>query len=267
MESQNNHLFHKEVLNIYSTISEAKSEIRRRRNDVNLVERINAMIGLFPIDGMQDKAYSCLSRPVITPNYELKTFLSHSEILDLPRLFLEYPGRMVSRNDEKYHAMIMYYFNGTGRNHGHKVSKIKIADISKFEGKPLNDVKTLWNEPLLDFHHDLLYRAHPEIDPKSILDFTSWFNGARSCPVELYYYKYLLLFICNGILFDNFLFGHGEENPFIESKFLPSFKKVLSDTGLKPLIVPLLPLSNERLGHWLYYPENLKDFVKGKIPV
>jgi hypothetical protein len=120
-------------------------------------------------------------------------------------------------------------------------------------------MKTLWGEEFIHFHHNLVNNTVSAAKNK-MFDFSKWFE--RNTKSSKYYYiKYLALFLFHGILFENFLTNE-EEIEFTEKKVLPSFNKIEQMFGLKPLIVPLTPISDENNLYWWCYPEHTKKFMR-----
>lgn len=258
-ETVSEKFFHEATSKVYTPISLAHAELMRRRKDKVLMKKVADFIGTFPIaDTSYPRAF--LSRPVTTPNFEMRTFLTQAEMIGLDPVSLEYPGKLVAKNADKYHACNMYFRKPGSKLHSHQVSKIKVADISKFEGKPMATTPTIFNETLPDFHRRLFLAEFPLLKD-SIIDYTVWFNKNRHAT-EHYYLYHLALFICNGILFDNFFFNDIAERDFIIQKILPSFDKVTEMFGVQPLIVPILPLDSERSHEWLYYPETTRESIR-----
>lgn len=260
------HFFHKSTDEIYTPIREAMIELSRRRNDPILQEKIKEFFGKNSFHPLADNPKAVLSRPVATPNFELSNFILQAEMVGLDPLIVEYPGKLTAKNKDKYHLCMMYTRNGRSKNGIHIVKKTKIVDISVHEGDEIKDTKTISHgASLIDFHHKLLNHEYPHL-MDSVVDFTEWFSSTRNTP-DSYYLYYLSLFITNGILFENFFFNDAEEDKFIYEKLMPSFKKVEELFGCKPLIVPLLPLENERSHSWLYYPESIEKTARDLIGV
>jgi hypothetical protein len=69
-----------------------------------------------------------------------------------------------------------------------------------------------------------------------------------------------MLFICHGVLFENFV-TNVEEQRFAEEVVYPAFKEVEQLFGLKPLIVPLLPPHNASDKYWFCYSEEVEKEV------
>lgn len=78
-----------------------------------------------------------------------------------------------------------------------------------------------------------------------------------------FYTYYLSLFICHGILFENFSI-RGDEEKLTSDVVIPAVKELERIFGVKPLIVPLLPIEDENDPYWSYYPEILKNKIKIK---
>ncbi|MEK6673092.1 MAG: hypothetical protein AABY42_06395 [Nitrospirota bacterium] len=89
---------------------------------------------------------------------------------------------------------------------------------------------------------------------------TSEVNMAHGKKAKEYYKYFLSLFICHGILFENFITNEEEER-FSKSVVFPAFRQVVADFGLKPLIVPLVPHSQASDIYWRCYPAALEGEV------
>ena len=97
-----------------------------------------------------------------------------------------------------------------------------------------------------------------------ILIFTKHLDGLKimdQCAIN-YYTNFILLFICHGILFENFLFC-GDEGEFTKNILLPAFNKAHDLAGIKPLIVPIPPMDSEIEEdiHWHSYSEKIKSLI------
>jgi hypothetical protein len=75
-----------------------------------------------------------------------------------------------------------------------------------------------------------------------------------------YYEYYLALFICHGVLFENYPLS-GEYAEYTRDVFLPSYKKVSKFFGLKPVIVRMVPTEAEDDIHWRHYPKIVYDKI------
>ena len=118
---------------------------------------------------------------------------------------------------------------------------------------------------LPEFHHALLCRAFPGFE-RHLRDYSRWFCAVRQN--ENSYLHYLALFVCDGILFENFIATDPEERRFACERMLPSFAKALETFGVKPLIVPLLPPDTEDDEYWRSHSGALhpiaRNLLRGK---
>lgn len=135
------------------------------------------------------------------------------------------------------------------------ITSIKVMDFRRLQMTRFADVRTLWGERLADFHHGLLSQSVSEIGR---YDISPWYESHGEKAKEYYPY-YLALFICHGILFENFI-TNGEDR-FTKSVVFPAFKQVVDHFGIKPLIVPLVPHETASDIYWRCYPAELEEEV------
>lgn len=241
---------------IYTPAAEAIEELKRRQSDLTLATLPDA-------PAILGKGNAMMVRHLITPNYELRRFVSIADGLELKPVFLEYSeDKFTSNNDLKYHLAMMYFYAGQDRNGGPRVETINVIDFNTSNGKRFCDVQTLWGEALPTFHHQLFTRSFPQY-ADAVVDISDWFkaNGGSSSS----YYEALLTFaVRRCILFDNFSLS-GLEYEFTKNIFLPAFVAVCEKWNLKPLIVALEPTEIEGDRFWSYYPFTDKQFVMDKM--
>jgi len=247
----------------YTPLSAAKEEIEKRWHDQNLKSRVESFLGDSLLDQFKNRPRAIFSRSITTPNFELERFLELVAIIKLEPLFLEYPSKFVAKNFEKYHLCRLKF--KAEENFKNNNCALKIVNFNKTEGHSLNQIETNNNKNLVNFHHQLLNLKYPQL-AKETFDFTDWFNGTRY-KTKYYYLYFLALFVCHGVLFDNFLWDDRQEAEFVGSKITPSFCKIKELFGVTPLIVPLLPLESEKNEEWHwyngdYYDEFLKEYEK-----
>jgi len=244
------------VEDIYTPLSEAKEEIWRRWNDKELRKKVEDFLGGDIPDIFKDGPCAVLSRDIITPNNEFRFFMDVVDHLELPVKFFEYSkSKFVAKNINKYHLCYPHHHVGVGKKGGVIISKEKIVDFNAMEGKPLNNVVTCNNKNLVDFHHEMLFKKYPHIKEEDIFDLFDWFNRHREVE-GCCYLHYLALFICFGVLFENFIFSNGEKE-FTEQKIIPSLLRLSEIFGVKPLIVPATPLKHENNLFWWYYIDKI----------
>lgn len=249
---------------IYTSLKDIQGEIERRQNDTALQERLDVFWGdrkpAF-VTGGEPKLV--LSKSLITPNLEFRYFLDIAEDIGLERSLWEYTvGKFVGKNQEKRHLGKLHFFHGRGKKNGKKIDHLNVVNFNTEEGKQMRDVMTLNGQTLVDFHHDLLSKRSPAENLKPI-DVSEWFDETKK--LDLYYVYYLSLFIRDHILFENFLPDDEEESKFTVEKFFPSFEKVTEIFGIKPLIVPLLPIEHEKSSTWFSYDEETQENVKNML--
>ncbi len=246
--------------NFYTTLEDAKVEIWKRWNNKDLKRKVeehlnNAEILKFFETG--PKAVLC--RDIITSDLECLNFIDLAKKIELDTLFLEYPeDKFVNKNSDKYYLCKLSFFEGKNKNGENITSTSRIVDFNLSEGKKFCDINTIWGENLIKFHHRLLENFLPR-SSKKIVDITKWFNNTRY-ESEYYYLYFLALFLCHGVLFENFL-TNKEELEFTEKKVLPSFYKLQEMFGVKPLIVPVVPIEEETNHYWWCFSKEVEDII------
>ncbi len=250
------------IVSTYTPFSEIPAEMERRRNDPVLMAKVEELFKEVGLPCALPTPRAFFSPSIATPNLETQYFLDLARDLSLPPCFLECPGAFVTVNKNKYHAGMLYFY--TDKEKRAITSGQKLVDFDLYQGEQIMDVKTVTGDSLLDFHHELLYMYNPSLRG-SIINFNDWFIKVRD--LDLYYFYYLALFVCHGVLFENFLQDDSHETPFILNKVLPSFNRVCEVLGVRPLICPLLPFEHENDIDWLAYPEVVKNMVEEKLHI
>lgn len=247
--------------NFYTPLAEAKKEIQKRWKDKALRKNVEDFLGSDMPEFFGRDPKAVIVRYVISPDLELHHFFDLVKETDLKPACVEFSDdKFVAGNSDKYHLCKLFFHNGNGKNGGHKISTKSIVDFNKFEGTKFKKMKTLWKEDLVDFHHHIAYGALPNTK-NNIYDFSDWFKKGIEKSKQYYYAHYLSLFLCHGILFENFL-TNGEELDFTQKKVIPSFNMIEKKFGIKPLIVPLTPVKEENDLYWWCYPERIKEFMR-----
>lgn len=245
----------KKLDDIYTPLEEAKEEIWKRWNDKELKEKVEESLkGDIP-EILQKSPRAILSRHLMSPNFELLHFLDLAKDLELEPIGLEYiQDKFVSVNEDKYYLAKLVFYEGIGKKGGRKLSFLKVIDIDLFDGKKFSGIKTLDGRNFIDFHHNLV---QPYLGMPDILDMSDYYK--RNGGLASIYYKYILsLYICYGVLVENFLLNDKYED-LTKNTLLPVFEKVKNYFGVKPLIVRLTPLENEEDLYWRYYPKPIQD--------
>lgn len=249
------------IEDIYTPLSVAKEEVWKRWNDKELRKKVDDFLnGDVPEFFLKDP-FSVIVRHLASPNYESLYFADLAKQSGLDVKFFEFPDdKFIAKNRDKYNLCRMSFFNGLGKNFYEIIDVKKIVNIQDCEGKRFCDIKTLWDENLVDFHHRSLFELLPDADGK-VFDISPWFRRKGSKPKDFYLY-YLALFVCYGILFENFSAKEEmAENNFNKEIVFPAINKLIDIFGVKPLIVPAIPVESESHSHWWHYPSEIKKII------
>ena len=238
---------------LYTPLGNAAAELHRRRGDETLRARVAEFHRSLPPAFLPPYPCAVLSRQITSPNREFELFLSIVKETGLPPLCIEQSQDIFcSRNRYKYRWCRPFFEVRPNQPRG-----IHLMKDSRLDGRKLADIRIANGMTLTGFHHALLDLSFPNFH-ENIRDYSEWYFAA--CHDEFFYLRYLALFICDGILFENFIFDDPEEHRFTEERVLPSFAKAFEIFGVKPLIVSLVPSENEAKERWhhhaghLYYP-------------
>lgn len=239
---------------IYTPLEEAKEEIWRRWNDKVLRGKVENFFGGDIPEFLVNNPKAYLARHVASPNFSFLRFVNLSKQAGLNWVCPEYlQDKFVSKNQDKYFLGKLFFYHGTGKHGGVKTEIRRIIDFNSMEGKSFGSIMTLTGDAFHNFHHSMLKNMGIEYQGH-IPDFSFWLEKMGGTPEKFYPYL-LALFIRNAVLFDNFL-CKGPETDFIRRIFIPSFAKVEEVFGIKPLIVNLVPRTEEHSVLWFYYPES-----------
>jgi uncharacterized protein len=248
------------INDIYTPLSVAKEEIWRRWNDKELTKKLNKFFKNDKSSFVKGSPKAFLVRNVTSPNKEFFRFLDIASGLELEENFLEFTkDKFTANNDLKYHLGKCFFFSGLGKNGGNKLSTMRIINFNTAEGKSFDKIDTIFGNNLVDFHHFLIEECLPNFKSK-IIDISEWLSKKGSISSS-FYSNYLAFFIRNGVLFENFLMD-GTEAELTKNVVIPAIKKLENMFGVRPLIVPLLPLEDASDPYWCYYPADLEKKVK-----
>lgn len=250
---------------VYTPLSEALRLLEERQKDPVLVAKINELLkGDIPEVLIPSGRYAVQFRQIATPNNETKHFIKISQDNNLKPIFFEYlKDKFTSNNEFKHSLGRIHIQSPVDKNNNYPLEKISIVDFNKYNGKKLEEVTTLWNESLVDFHRKFFIEHDIKLEDLTFYDASKWFknNGEKA---EDYYVNFLLLFICNGILFENFLMSKDSEGDFSEKIILPALEKIINLIGIKPLIVPLEPIDIENDKYWISHHLKIKKIIPKK---
>lgn len=251
-------LFNKAV---YTHLSDALRLLEERRNDPELVEKVLSLLKNDIPNSLLRKKCAIHFRQIATPNEEGRRFVSLALESNLQPVFFEYYNDKFTSNNEFKHSLGQLRIHGGVNKRGEYPSeKNTIVDFNKHNGKKLKEVSTLWDEPLVDFHRRLFGVYGVEESRLDFFDASTWFETHGKNASE-YYTDFFLLFTCFGVLFENFLLD-GTEGEFSKNVVLPAIANVYELTGLKPLIVPILPIDTEKDEHSISYDVIIKSIIR-----
>lgn len=250
---------------VYTPLEQAIDSLKEREANEELREKVKSILPNGIPEILEGKKSAILFRHLATPNYEIRRFVSIIDVIDhLDPVFWEYHSDKFTSNNECKHALGKMSFHfGRGKKGGQIINRVNVIDFNTYNGKKISDVKTVWGESLIDFHHNLFTNTYPKIDHSAFFDASEWFSKSGGNAKE--YYKYFLtLFLQNGILFENFMLDE-KEMSFTKEVFLTAFIEVYKQTGFKPLIVALSPTDIEGDHFWMCHPGESEEHIKNKI--
>lgn len=253
-----------DISGIYSSLRTAADEIKRRWSDDNTARKIEMFLGGDIPEFLKSEPHIILFRHIATPDAETSRLLELSREAGLPPLILEYTGdKFVAFNADKYRLLYPSFRTGIFSQGKERFYKLKIADLHSAQGKPLNGIRTRWGVNVVDFHHEILFRMYPELRGK-VFDITEWLarNGGLA---RLYYKKFIALLIRHCVLAEDYM-DTGNEEKFMEEKFMPALGQVQRDIGLKPLVVKLAPAdAAELVAPWWHHGLDAMNIAKSYI--
>ncbi len=245
---------------IYTSKEEAIIELKKRWENDGLKQKAIAFIGReFLPNYFFDKPHAISIEDVATPNLSTLSFRDAAKEMGLDPLHFEYlEDIFVTRNIDKSSLARMTFYHGLNSNNEMITTHKKVIDLSgKEEKKPFKEISTLWGENFVDFHHRLFFKHFPEA---KVFDGSKWYKNKGTKAKEYYIFVFALS-ICHGVLFETF-FDNGYEEGFTKEVAAPAFQFVTEYFGVKPLVVPIIPLKSipgsiaEK--YWWCYPEYIK---------
>jgi len=248
---------------VYTPLSEALRLLEERQKDPILVTKIKKLLkGDIP-EVLINKKCAIFARQIATPNFDTQSFVKIARENQLEVILFEYPDdKFCSKNIFKHSLGQIRIHGGLNSKGEDVVEKVNIIDLVKYDGKKIKDILTIWNEPLVDFHKKLF--EHYKLSNDLVFyDISNWYKKNGNCASE-YYMNFLLLFVTNGILFENFLTSKNSEGDFTKKILLPSIEKIINLTGIRPLIVPTEPLETESDEYWISHPSQIRKIIPKK---
>ena len=247
---------------VYTPLPEAIRILEERRKDPILVAKVEKLLNGHVPEIFKKTKCAIMARQLATPNHENRRFITLAEESNLQPIFFEYFGDKFTSNNKYKHSLGQLHIqNGINKNGESIVENVTIVDFNKYNGKKLEEVKTIWGESLIDFHKKLfsLYNVNSE---GLFFNENDWYEKNINEKPEDFYLKFFLLNTCFGIIFENFLTLKNSEGDFTKNIVLPTIEKVMNLVGVKPLIVTVEATNLELDDFWYYHLPIIKKFIK-----
>lgn len=242
--------------NICISLDEAREEIKKRWNDVELKSRIGDELGNKFMEQFKNIPRSVVFRQICPADNGFEFFYYSAKYMNTEPLVIEYLDDIfVHFNEEK---------KGLGRLRvkleDGTPAMVDIMNFHENEKKKLGDCVLKTGEKLVDFHHNLFKILNHDIE---IADNSKWFHDIGKASE--YYYYFLLHFIAHGILFENLTEGDEGQRGFADDIMMPFILRIKEKFGLYPLIVRSYPDgqdSKEDFFWWCYPPLQNRYIIK-----
>jgi hypothetical protein len=242
-------------MEIYTTLEEAGEEIRRRWQDMALRQRVSEYLGGDIPKVLISDPRAVLFRNIVITDTEFQRFHELSDKVSLEPLGLEFlEDRFCTRNADKLRLGRIDIFEKMNRKNEPIIRCERIIDFRGNDNKKLTDVETIWGQKLVDLYHGLLQADSRRTET---FDMSAWIERNGRIAAK-YYEKFFALFICHGVLIENFI-ASGEETGFINEVVHPAFSGVCRVFGIKPLVCRLFADEEiARCDQW-YFPAEIKE--------
>jgi hypothetical protein len=242
---------------VYFELDEAIKILEERKKDKKLHNKIKEYFGDDLLEfGVENKNFACISKYITTPNNETKYFLNKVFKNKLHPVFLEYSGKFVAKNKDKYYLTKLYFCEGENKNSEEIYTSNTVVNFNEEEGNKICDVKTSDGRYLIDVHRNAMGNLLSDHKHRLIL-IEDWFDKMQK-KYEYAYVPFLSIFLKDAILFENYLPEDKEECKFLEKRFKPAFDIIKEQFGVRPLIVPIVPQKEEMDRKWYAYDSNFK---------
>jgi hypothetical protein len=256
----------KYITAMITPLSEAVEELERRRKDPVLIQKIESFLKGHIPSYAKDGPVLCLARHLATPNFETLRFTHLLESLPYRVIISkDTHDRFVTVNPMKRALGKMPIHLGYVRKNNKYVERfqyVSVVDINAVNGKQIKDIRTLWGQPLSEFHDELC--KHFFHDKVEIVDDAAWVTEHHRGNLLEHYKKFLVLFLAHGILFEDYLPDDAAEQEFVKKILRPAFVFVEKHFGVRPLVASLNPTLVESDLFWISYPKSVLDIIKNK---
>lgn len=257
-------VLNKFVEEVYTSIDEASDIIKARWLDSDLRKRVESKLKGGVPEMLNDGPSGAIWRQVGTPDGEFVRFLELNKRAGLKPVCLEFlHDKYTGRNFTKYALTNFAIFNGLNKNSQNMIVRRKIINFDNVEGKQLLDMKTLWGEGLVDFHHFFLQEIFP-IMKNRVIDISEWARKQGETPKE-YYPAVLSLALCHFVFFEDIDLIKNEMT-FANEVIVSAFNSVKKEFGLKPIIVRISTKEEQsRNPYWSCYSKDAEDIMSHHV--
>lgn len=242
-------------MKMYVPLDEARVELKRRWEDVDLRKRIEAELGDKFMPAFAERPRAISFRQVCSPDNGFTFFYQCAKYIGAEPLILEYHGDIfVHFNAEKKGLGRLRVTQDDGTR-----STVDIMNFHENEKKPLGDCLLKSDENLVNFHHKLFDVSGYRIE---FLDNTEWFHSVGKAAE--YYYPILLHCVAHGILFETFMGDEDiAEERFTSDIVVPTIQKIRDRFGLAPLVVNAYPENQNDIEdfYWWSYPPHVNQYL------
>ncbi len=246
----------------FTPLEEAIFEVKRRRQDPELVKRVREYLGGdIPTHFDRSEPILYLSRHIATPNYEALRFVEIGKPYGLPMVIgQDRKGKFVSHNELKRSLGKLPVTKGVSRRQDEIVENFTVLDFTEAQGKPFHELKTKHGKDLTEFHNSFFKHIYSE--EIEIADETDWIDRNHRDDIASQYKKMLALTVLHAVMFESF---PDHEEHLVSSAVGPAFEEVTRVLGVRPLIVEHISPELELTRDWNGYPSVLYQFIKGDI--
>lgn len=245
---------------MYTSLEDAKEEVWRRWNDRELRKKVELFLHGDMPEFLNEAPKAYLAKHVVSPNFNFFYYLESAKKINLELAMPEYrDDKFVSLNKDKYHLGKMFFSSGKGEQSDIQLETRSVLDFKLSDGKKFREIRTVKGGEFIDFHHQLTEALVPG-SIKRIFDISEWIERNGSSPKN-FYLHFFSLFICNAVLFENFISKKGGYDEFNRKVVIPNFNKIKDIFGVKPLIVQTVPFEIECDPFLWYYPKEAEQII------
>jgi hypothetical protein len=250
-----------DLKDFYTPAKEAGRIIQERWQNAELRKAVEDKFGNSVPKEILDGPNGVLWRQIGTPDREFARFLDLAKEANIqPMCFETVEDKFVKENFTKLGLTNLPVMTGLTKDGKTIAEKVKIIDFNQTREKRMCDIKTLWGEPLVDFHHWWLRTIFPVMENR-VVDIYKWIKNNGATPEE-YYPAVMAFALCYYILFDDYDLLAAEDE-FTLNAVLPAFKKIETEFGLCPLIVKISkPGEHTADPYWWCYAKETRNIME-----